>query len=161
MKAVAEARSVLLEQVEKRLVRQASRLERFEQGKEHFLPMCAELQQIEEVTISLDYDWDLHVQFAGGKALLKRVLTIVYRHKFAPTSWPDKTATSWFVSCEKGFVSFYLSFSSTECQRVKVGTRMQEVDVFETRCAAPMMEPDPALSQAQPISGVLVDDIPF
>jgi hypothetical protein len=53
-------------------------------------------------------------------------------------------------------ITLYFQFSSTQCRRVKVGTKMVEQEVFEVVCDEIM-----PYEHAQPIAAAPADDLPF
>jgi len=75
--------------------------------------------------------------YASGKAdVLKEIFRAFRKLGYEPSSRPEAKPQSNFTCyfSRDGRPTFYLSFSSTLCRRVKVGTKMQEVDVYETVC---------------------------
>ena len=90
----------------------------------------------EKVNIQADtYSFDL--QIAGNKQDLEAVWALLRRAGFeCKGKRPEKNTTSWSGWFRKdGFEgSVYLSFHSTVCRRVQVGTKMEEVPVYEVNC---------------------------
>ena len=79
---------------------------------------------------------DVNFYVSGGADVLKEIFRAFRKLHYEPSSRPEAKPQSNF-SCYfhlDGKPTFYLSFSSTLCRRVKVGTKMQEVDVYETVC---------------------------
>jgi hypothetical protein len=81
-------------------------------------------------------DRDMNVSFAGDYALMKQVWAILRKNGFVPYSNPQDTKltafSTWFE--KEGYCRIWFNFTSTVCRRVKVGTKMQEVDVYEIQC---------------------------
>ncbi len=161
MSAVVQHTPIFEQIVARTLRLRETQVERFEQQREALSSLSADIEALgmDSITQRLDGDLALVISLAGGKADIKRVLTVIYRHKFEPASWPGKGDTAWFCQCTRGLFRFYLSFSSTECQRVQVRTELKEVPVYETRCVGPVMEADAQL--AGPPAGPLDSDLPF
>jgi hypothetical protein len=79
---------------------------------------------------------DVNLYVSGGADVLKEIFHAFRKLGYEPSSRPEAKPQSNF-SCyfrQDGKPTFYLSFSSTLCRRVKVGTKMQEIDVYETVC---------------------------
>jgi hypothetical protein len=79
---------------------------------------------------------DVNFYVSGNTEVLKEIFRTFRKLGYEPSSRPDAKPQSSFTTyfSKDGKPSFYLSFSSTLCKRVKVGTTMQEVDVYETVC---------------------------
>lgn len=85
-----------------------------------------------------EYSDSFDVSLAGDARALARVWGALRRAGYSPRTRPEKGQsgyTSFWDHAEPDRVTkFYLSFSSTVCRRVKVGTRMVEQDVYENVC---------------------------
>ena len=79
--------------------------------------------------------YSYNVSVTGTRADLDIMFGLLRRAGLTPKSRPQEKepvySTSW--SWEDGN-SVWISFSSTSCKRVKVGTETKEVDVYETVC---------------------------
>ena len=77
------------------------------------------------------------ISIAGDKHTLEAVFAAFRKLGYEPTDRPDNEPKSTF-SCywdHPDFEArFWLYFSSTKCTRVKVGTEMKEVAIYETVC---------------------------
>jgi hypothetical protein len=104
--------------------------------RDFYTPVVNALQRIGIEPTLADY---VMVSTTGDAARLAKVIRILRcagftfsgdRPKAGDTSW-----NTWFrhPDCH---VSIFFCFTSSVCRRVKVGTVMQEVDVYETRCDA-------------------------
>lgn len=81
------------------------------------------------------YGWA--VWYTGNCAERDAVVAAFGLYKFKPDALPKEGEQSyWAEMRHKGGVrmSISLRFSNSACERVKVGTRMVEEDVYETRC---------------------------
>lgn len=117
---------------------------------------------------STDSEFNFHFRVAGDKQKFLQLVRCHRRYGFKP-SMPEKGATSafWRINDYAEQIGMYLSFSSTVCHRVKVGTKMVEQDVYETKCESFVPDEEPQL-QAPASVAVLPststefgDDIPF
>lgn len=71
----------------------------------------------------------------GSCATRALVLALFKTHGFEPSYDPkddDKYYSTWLN--RSGGDRFWFDFTNTACERVKVGTKMVEQDVYETRC---------------------------
>lgn len=77
------------------------------------------------------------LSIAGDSEVLKKVFTIFRNRGYAPSDRPDendKTSFSCFFNHPDWECRFWLSFTSTVCHRVQVGTKMVEQPIYEIRC---------------------------
>ena len=116
-----------------------------------YLPVLEKLDAVLDVeTITLNPNATyLYLSFHGDKELFTKVIRAL-----RTTGWrtmdpmPDANQPSWSSDFhlfrypegspdgeEVSGVEIFLSFSSTVCRRVKIGTKMQEVDIYETVCS--------------------------
>lgn len=75
--------------------------------------------------------------FTGDAHRLAAVVRLLRVNGFLFTAArPVKGATSWssFFNKENVDISFHLTFSSSTCRRVQVGTETVERPIYETRC---------------------------
>lgn len=119
--------------------------------------------------LNVDAQFDVFFTLAGDKQKFLQLVRCHRRYGFKPTM-PEKGATSafWRINDYSEELGMYLSFSSTVCHRVKVGTKTVEQDVYETRCESfvpdeePQLEAPPAPVAVLPsVANTLSDDIPF
>lgn len=90
---------------------------------------------------------DLHV--SGDYEMLLRSMRILRSYGLNAEKRPAEGEAIYYASWESKFneddfdlvvpteylnARIFLNFSSTQCERVKVGTRLEEVPVYETRC---------------------------
>lgn len=116
----------------------ADKITRWEETKDDYTDVLEKLEEI-DAEIDVSAGWCLHVRASGDRALLTQLIRAVrtsgWKTDDAP---PPANADYWTADYSqegcKGTIS--LSFSSTVCRRVKVGTRMVEQDVYETQCGS-------------------------
>lgn len=102
------------------------------------------------------------VSFAGDAQKLASVVRLLRTSGFTTSAERPKPGdTQWLATythpdCE---VTTWLYFTSSVCRRVKVGTRMVEQDIFETRCGDISAVPD-ALPAPEEVPA-LIDEVPF
>jgi len=98
--------------------------------------MSMALADIPILRVSFDTD-SIDIAVAGDYAVLKAIFHAFRTQGWEPTSRPvEQKLSSFSTHFEKPGVDlrFWLSFSSTLCRRVKVGTKMVEQPVYETVC---------------------------
>jgi hypothetical protein len=103
--------------------------------KEAFDPPLLELEEtgypidVRLTSVSVD------IRFSGPRKMLNDVFGILRKYGFKPDKRPKEGETSYsgFFHDEVGR-AFYLSFSSTSCRRVQVGTKTVEQPIYETVC---------------------------
>jgi hypothetical protein len=115
--------------------------------------------------MSTDSDFNFHFRIAGDKQKFLQLVRCHRRYGFKP-SMPEKGATSafWRINDYGEDLGMYLSFSSTVCHRVKVGTKTVEQDVYETHCESFVPDEDPQLQGPASVVAMLSsepDDVPF
>lgn len=75
------------------------------------------------------------LQFTGDGNKLRDVWKALRQHDYRPSSHPktgDTQATVFWES--QGVARIFMYFTSSVCRRVQVGTKMQEVPIYETHC---------------------------
>lgn len=87
----------------------------------------------------------IYIRAAGDKHKLAAIMRILRCSGFTFDSpRPQKGDTEWnsHFHIEGATINIFFMFSSSVCKRVKVGTKMQEVDIYETQCddIAPAIE---------------------
>lgn len=141
------------------------------------------VEQLEKLDINPTW-WGsyLQVNFSGNKDKLVQVIRIVraagLKNREAPTE--SKTGFQcWYKPTDdpRAEFSLYLNFTSSVCVRVKVGTEMKEVDIFEVKCGDDLPEVDapesgeaaaiyvptdgPVITEEKFVAEQQDDDIPF
>jgi hypothetical protein len=140
-------RSPLAEKIQKETVEKQRRLRRFTEHMEanegFYEDIINALTWFERDDFDLDSMGGLEISLFGGKADLARTVRALRRFSLTPTYRPkegDTSWTTWWTLPSNPEIESYLEpriwfrFASSECKRVKVGTRVEEVDVFETQC---------------------------
>lgn len=88
------------------------------------------------VLLGCEHDYSdrwVNFKLAGDKGKFLSLVRLHRRHGFKP-EMPDKDATmaQWFLNREG--VEIYVQFTSTVCRRIQIGTTMQPVPIYETKC---------------------------
>lgn len=122
-----------------------------------FAPLFRRFEELDiDVRFSLA-DGDIGISFTGDGERLTTVWAELRRNGYVPTNRPEKGASThncWWK--REGFSQFWMSFSSSVCRRVQVGTRMVEQPIYETVCSDL-----PEIEAPQQAVAVVGDDIPF
>jgi hypothetical protein len=104
------------------------------------------VQAAEKLGIEPRWAWSLDLCFTGDAARLAEVVRMLRVRGWKSTSKRPKETdagwTAWFKH-EKTEVEVWLSFTSSICRRVQVGTKLVEQPVYEVRCGE-AAEPSPA-----------------
>lgn len=74
------------------------------------------------------------VEVIGNCATRTLVLAVFLRLGFKPTFEPKDGETYYSTWMRNGTEHIWFSFTNNACERVKVGTKTVEQDVYETRC---------------------------
>ena len=81
---------------------------------------------------------ELNVTFHGDSELYAKVYQVLRQSNYMPEKRISKEEKSyfstWYRDEQDNLPALYVVFSSTVCRRVKVGTKMEEVPVYETVC---------------------------
>lgn len=130
--------STLLEQLEQsvRDMEQAAR-DRQEYLTEHSANIDAMLETLPQdkiIRVCMDASC-VDVSISGDFETLKAVFHAFRTAGYEFDSRPDEKTMNYsaFLYCDEK-PTFWLSFSSTVCKRVKVGTEMKELDIYEVVC---------------------------
>ncbi len=117
------------------------------------------------------FDDDLNIIFTGDKQKFLTVLRVQFRHGLRPDlSSLKKGATEGSWSVRRDQLRIYTRFSSTVCRRVQVGTKLEEVPIYETQCDSPVPDaaelprglPTASMAQSNHVAAAVCDDdIPF
>ena len=98
-------------------------------------PMFLEFEAIDIDVMFSFRDGDIDISFAGDGERLRQVWALLRRSGYVPNCHPKKGDTSHYCFWEQEGVSrFWMSFTSTLCKRVQVGTEMKEVPIYQTQC---------------------------
>lgn len=104
----------------------------------------------------------IDISFTGDGPKLACVWTELRRHGYEPDSRPTKGDTSYnshWRCGREGYSTIWVSFSSSVCRRVQVGTKMVEQPVYETQCEGSIdIESLPSKPE---LAIVATDDLPF
>lgn len=95
----------------------------------------------------------LNVSFTGNKEQLARAMRILRTSGFdTDEAKPKQGDTSWSAYFRKAEcpLQIWFYFTSSVCRQVKVGTKMVEQAIYETRCGEDIMEEPPC--EIAPIS---------
>lgn len=100
---------------------------------------------LEELDIEVAFclrSGDIDLSFTGDGQRLIAVWKELRLAGWKPNAHPKKGDTSFHTHWPKeGFATFWMSFSSSVCRRVQVGTKMVEQPIYETQCAElPLIE---------------------
>jgi hypothetical protein len=106
---------------------------------------------------------DVNYYFTGDKNKLLAVMRIIRSSGFTTNAErPKKGDSSWTARFTKDGcgLGLYLSFSSSVCRQVQVGTKTIQVPVYETKCGD-ISDETPALLQGEvtPALGDAIDAI--
>ena len=113
-----------------------TRRERWLDIREYFLPL---VRRFKGLDLEPNFDGrDINLSFSGDKAKLTSVIRILRTNGFdTDAEAPKANSNYWsayFTNAEDSRIQFWISFSSTVCRMVKVGTKMVEQDVYEVQC---------------------------
>lgn len=105
---------------------------------------------------------DINLSFTGNGAKLGEVWGLLRRYGYAPNNRPKKGESSFHTHWYKdGFSTIWMSFSSSVCRRVQVGTKTETVPIYEVQCGdMPEIEAETLAPSLTVIDGG-VDDVPF
>ena len=103
--------------------------------KEVFDPILEEFEtSFDVVSVSLDIS-SIDISIAGKRDVLVKAFGILRRAEFNTSHRPEENKASYsaYFTNPSG-AKIWLSFSSTQCRRVQVGTETVEQPVYETVC---------------------------
>lgn len=101
-------------------------------------------EDLEKLDVDLTYGYgELNLCFTGDTARLRAVWLVLRRHGYEPQYRPtneDKTrfCTWWH---KESAPTIWMSFTSSVCTRVQVGTRTVEEPVYEVHCGEAIEAP--------------------
>ena len=108
----------------------------YKSRKPEIAALAQALKKLDAKIIRATIDnYSIDLAIAGDKHDLNAVFGALRKLGYEPDGRAQEKVASfstWFRQAD--FHNIYLSFSSTKCTRVKVGTEMKEVDVYETVC---------------------------
>jgi len=97
-------------------------------------PLTKALQEL-GIEPKIEYDYDIH--FTGNKELLGKVMGLLrtsgYNTGESRPKEKEPTWAAWYRKPDMEF-SIWVSFTSSVCKRVKIGSEMVEQDIYEVRC---------------------------
>ncbi len=95
--------------------------------------------------VSVDTGFEINIRIAGDKECFLNCWKL-WRALGIRLSPPEKGATEIYQHIEPFGVKIWFHFTSTVCKRVKIGTEMRAVDIYETQCGpaleVPLLEGD-------------------
>ena len=77
----------------------------------------------------------LNMSVTGKKADLVRILRKFYKLGFTTEKKPGSEDTGYATWFRREECTVWFSFTSSQCKRVQVGTKMAEIPVYEMECA--------------------------
>lgn len=104
-------------------------------NKDIYQPMLEELDNA-GFTCSLSNN-TVDVSGSGDKAKLLKLFRIMRNYGWEPTRRPEPKETWYSTFWRHQYVTsaIWTSYTGTECKRVQVGTKMEEVPVYEVQCS--------------------------
>jgi hypothetical protein len=109
----------------------------YHRNKHHIKEVATALKKIDLISAKLDNYKCVDISMTGDKHVLLAIFSAFRKLRYEPSERPGIKPTSSF-SCywsrEGQELRFWISFSSTKCTRVKVGTETREVPIYETVC---------------------------
>lgn len=123
-------RQEIVEQCEKRLAW-------IDKQQAEYGPLLDELEKLSPQLVNVEDGW-ISFNLVGDKHLLNAAFGLMRRHGYEPYNRPEKNSSTYSTHFKKENVDglVFFSFSSTQCRRVKTGTRTRTVeeDVYEIVC---------------------------
>jgi hypothetical protein len=99
---------------------------------------AALFRYLEESDIDVDFslrDGDINISFTGDGARLGQVWAELRRNGYTPNSRPTKGQTTFCTFWSKeDYAKFWMTFTSSVCRRVQVGTTTVEQPIYEVQC---------------------------
>ena len=75
-----------------------------------------------------------NINITGSRADLDIMFGLLRRAGLSPTRRPEEKSSTYYTAWDGEDLSIWVFFSSTSCKRVQVGTKTEEVPVYETVC---------------------------
>ena len=95
-------------------------------------------RRLEELDVDLQFNLDndyIAMLFTGDGKRLGDVWGALRQHGYTTHARPKKGDTTFYSFWElEGQARIFMSFSSSMCRRVQVGTKMVEQPIYETQC---------------------------
>lgn len=123
--------------VDESLDQAQKRVSLYERHKEEIKQVARNLLEEEVSVVSCFMDvYSVDINVSGDYAVLKAIFRAFRKAGWEIESKPEErepTFITWIKKpdCE---LKWWLSFSSTICKRVQIGTEMKEVPVYEIQC---------------------------
>jgi len=114
-----------------------SRRAYYKKYKDEIQALAAELELPKDTPITAYGETDqIRLSVSGTPETLKEVFRAFRKLGYQPSKRPGIKPESTFTTRfeQDNHPNFYLSFCSTICKRVKVGTKMVEQAIYETTC---------------------------
>lgn len=117
----------------------AALLAYYDKMQELIAPLLEEFEKLNPTAMSVE-DGYTSISLTGDKHVLNAAFGILRRHGFNTTSRPEakQSTYSTFFShaATESYSAVYFNFSSTQCRRIKTGSRERTVteDVYELVC---------------------------
>lgn len=106
---------------------------------------------------------DINLTFTGDGPRIAAVWAQLRRSGYEPNRRPTKGEPTFYTHWhKKGFSTIWMQFASSVCRRVQVGTKTEEIAIYEVQCGEmPELEAEAAVPSLRMIDGEIADDIPF
>lgn len=132
---IEQTKTLAQKEVEDTIRRTEDMISYYTIRKTTFDPVLVALEaHIQVISVSLCNN-SVDISVSGGKDVLNTVFGILRKHKFSPDKRPDKPEPTFSTHFNHDTgARLWLSFSSTLCKRVKVGTKTVEQDIYEVQC---------------------------
>ena len=106
--------------------------------------------ELELIPVEIRFDANdgaINIRFTGDGDLLGRVWNVLRTHGYQPTSRPEPNSSQFYCTwVRKAYANIWMNYSSSVCQRMKVGTQTVTQDVYEIRCGELPMLDHPSVS---------------
>jgi len=116
-------------------------------------PLLDDLERLNPQFVNVEDGW-VSFNLTGNKHMLNAAFGIMRRHGFEPHSRPEKNSSTYQTHFKKENVDglVFFNFSSTQCRRVKTGTRARTVeeDIYEIVCDEQQYPEHAEAPQSQP-----------
>jgi hypothetical protein len=114
------------------------RMEFWVANRERFLPLLAKVEELFPDRCQLDCGAiSLDISIASRMGDLLGAIQLLEEHGYTPNNAPpdEEAVSTWhsYFECE-GMPRIWFYWSNPFCTRVPVGTKMEEVTVYEVRC---------------------------
>lgn len=139
----------------------AQQRQRWNAVKDFYLPIINALQRCGAEVYDISPEIDVRLIGDGPKLtqFVRIMRTAGFEIQGNRPKPGDTTWNAFFAHPECG-MRLWLTFTSSVCRRVKIGTRMVEQDVFETQCGQISIE-DEAAPLPAPVEAPQLEEMPF